>query len=388
MLEAQTRFDSMKDTLPGDGAARAAALANAEAAGLPTRRVESWHYTDLQRLLKSESCDVLAAVNFANVDALMAVFENGVLDTPPQADGLTLTPFNGAAAIAETPMAQYNAALAQNGLVADVTGTLAHPLIITTAGGDDVHLAHKITLAEGAKAVLVDNHMAEGYTNAVFDITLGAGASLTLIRMQQAGRQIGQSRVQLAEGAHYGCVALALGGALARHEAEIVLNAAGAHAELHSAVLGRAGHHADFTYVIDHAAADTSSNTTAYNVLDSEARGVFQGKVIVRPDAQHVEAEMQARAMMLGAGAEMDAKPELEIYADDVACAHGSAIGELDRDALFFLRARGLDEATARHLLVAAFVEQVTAHIGDGGLQEILRGLIEQKISGLLDARA
>ena len=109
--------------------------------------------------------------------------------------------------------------------------------------------------------------------------------------------------------------------------------AEGAHAELHSAVLGRDKNHADFTYEIDHQAADTSSNTTAYNVLDDASRGVFQGKVIVRQDAQHVDAQMQTRAMMLSDGAEMDAKPELEIYADDVACAHGSAIGELDKDA-------------------------------------------------------
>jgi Fe-S cluster assembly protein SufD len=93
---------------------------------------------------------------------------------------------------------------------------------------------------------------------------------------------------------------------------------------------------------------------------------------------------MQTRAMMLSEGAEMDAKPELEIYADDVVCAHGSAIGELDRDALFFLRSRGLDEATARHLLVAAFLEQVTSHIDEPGLSEIMRGLVDTKINALL----
>ena len=124
-------------------------------------------------------------------------------------------------------------------------------------------------------------------------------------------------------------------------------------------------------------------------MLDAGARAVFQGKVIVRPDAQHVEADMQARAMMLAEGAEMDAKPELEIYADDVACAHGSAIGELDREALFFLRARGLDEASARHLLVSAFIEQITAHIADApvegeGLMQIMRQLIGSKVSALL----
>lgn len=389
MLEAQTRFDEVKASLPGDAAAREVAFTAAEAAGLPTRRVESWHYTDLPRLLKTDAADRLDALNFDGVGALMAVFEDGALTAAPQADGLSISPFDGATAISDDAMAQYNAALAQAGLVAEIDATLARPLVITTSGTADIHLAHRLTLAAGAKAVLVDNHMATGYTNAVFDITLGAGAELLLIRSQQAGHQIGQARVTLGEGAQYKSVALVTGGALARHEARVTLTAANAHAELHSAVLGHARNHADFTYVIDHAAADTSSNTTAYNVLDRQARGVFQGKVIVRPNAQHVEAEMQTRAMMMSEGAEMDAKPELEIYADDVACAHGSAIGELDRDALFFLRSRGLSEAAARHLLVAGFIEQITAHIEDApiaseALAGIMRGLIEAKITGLL----
>ena len=388
MLDAQTRFDALKETLPGDASARAAALAAAEARGLPTRRVESWHYTDLPRLLKAESRDRLDAVNFIGVDAVMAVFDNGRLDTLPKADGLTLRAFDGATALFDDAMADYNAALAQNGLIADIDGELAKPLVITTSGPDDVHLAHKISLAPGAKAVLVDNHMAAGYANVSFDIELGAGAELSFIRSQQGGHQIGLSRVTLAVGAQFKSIALVTGGALARQEAQITLNAAGAHADLHSAVLGRGQNHADFTYVIDHVAADTSSDTSAYNVLGDKARGVFQGKVIVRPDAQRVEAEMQTRAMMLSEGAEMDAKPELEIYADDVACAHGSAIGELDRDALFFLRSRGLSEAAARHLLVAGFIEQITGHIEDAGLQEIMRGLIDMKISDFLTGDA
>lgn len=384
MLNATTRFEELKASLPGDAAARATALAAAEARGLPTRRVESWHYTDLPRLLKTTASDRLDAVNFIGVDALMAAFDDGKAEAMPQADGLTITPFAGAAAITDETMAQYNAALATNGLQAQIYGTLAQPLVVTTGGTSDVHLAHKLTLAAGAKAVLVDNHMAGGYSNVTFDIALEAGAELTVLRSQQVGHHVGQSRVTLAEGAQYKSVALVTGGALARHETHIELAAKGAHAELHSAVLGHGGNHADFTYVIDHSAADTSSNTSAYNVLDGQARGVFQGKVIVRPDAQRVEAEMQARAMMLSEGAEMDAKPELEIYADDVACAHGSAIGELDREALFFLRSRGLSEAAARHLLVAGFIEQITGHIEDAGLHEIMRALIETKISGLL----
>ena len=403
MLDAQSHFEQIRDTLPGDGPARAARLAAAEAVGLPTRRVESWHYTDLARLLKSGEATSVHTVDFSSAKALEAHFEDGVLLSSPQVEGLTLAPFVGApeaAAVApdapdapdapspDTVMATYNQALAQNGLVAQVSGTLAQPLVLRTSGAEPVHLAHKITLAAGAKAVLVDDHMATGYANVVLDITLGEGAELTLLRSQQAGHQVGLSRVTLAEGARYKSVALVSGGTLARQEAHVTLRAASAHAELHSAVLGhglsKAATHADFTYVIEHQAADTSSHTSAYNVLDGDARGVFQGKIIVRPDAQRVDAQMQTRAMMLSQGAEMDAKPELEIYADDVVCAHGSAIGELDRDALFFLRSRGLEEATARHLLVAAFLQQVISHIDDEALSEIIGALVEVKINALL----
>jgi Fe-S cluster assembly protein SufD len=380
MLEAQAYFDRVSGTLSGDATARADALAAAEAIGLPTRRQEAWHYTDVTRLLGMAAEDRIDAVDFSTVSPLMAVFDNGKLVDTPKADGLAFHRFE-AAPVGDDAMLNYNAALAQDGLNVELSGSLAQPIVLTTTGSEAMHLHHKIKLADGAKAMLVDNHMSAAYTNARFDIELGAAAELTLIRSQQAGHQISAAQITLAREARFKSVALVSGGALARHAARIALMAEGAHAELHSAVLGRGKNHADFTYEIDHQAAHTSSNTTAYNVLDDAARGVFQGKVIVRKDAQHVDAQMQTRAMMLSDGAEMDAKPELEIFADDVACAHGSAIGELDRDALFFLRSRGLDEASARYLLVAGFIEQVLAHIEEDGLADALRGLLAQKMS-------
>lgn len=381
MLDAKAEFDRLSDSFAGDAQARMAALTSAENAGLPTRRQEAWHYTDLSRLLKAEADDVLDAVNFVAVNPLMAVFDDGRLVDAPEAEGLYLAAYEADATMHDDAVINYNQALARDGLNAEIAGHLTQPLIVTTSGTEPVHMHHKIKLAAGAKAVLVDNHLTAAYTNARFEIALGEGAELTVIRLQQAGHQLGTSDISLAAKATYRSVALVTGGALARHEARVALAASGAHAELHSAVLGRGENHADFTYVIDHQAADTTSHTGAYNVLDDKSRGVFQGKVIVRKDAQHVDAQMQTRAMMVSDGAEMDAKPELEIYADDVACAHGSAIGELDREALFFLRSRGLNEAAARHLLVAGFIEQVLGDIPDDGLAEVLRALVAQKIS-------
>lgn len=380
MLDAQAYFDRVSGQLPGDAATRANALAAAEKLGLPTRRQEAWHYTDLARLLGNAANDCIETIDFSAINPLIAHFDDGKLMQAPSADGLALQPFEAAAA-GEEAMLNYNAALAKDGLNAEIDGHLARPLIVTTSGSAAMHLHHKVKLADGAKAVLVDNHLSTAYSNTRFDIELGEAAQLTFVHLQQAGHQVSSSHINMAGGARFKSVALVGGGALARHEARIALLAEGAHAELHSAVLGHNRNHADFTYEIDHQAANTSSNTSAYNVLDDASRGVFQGKVIVRKDAQHVDAQMQMRAMMLSDKAEMDAKPELEIYADDVACAHGSAIGELDRDALFFLRSRGLDEASARHLLVAGFMEQVLAHIDDEGLADVVRALLAHKIT-------
>ena len=116
------------------------------------------------------------------------------------------------------------------------------------------------------------------------------------------------------------------------------------------------------------------------------ARGVFQGQVKVGRDAQQVDAQMQTRALMLSENAEMDAKPELEIYADDVVCAHGSAIGALDAAALFFLRARGIDAVTARQLLVGGFVREILAQIDHAALADMLDGYLEARIAALVEA--
>lgn len=251
MLDAKSHFDRIGADLPGDAALRQATFAAAEARGMPTRRQEAWHYTDVTRLLKRPADDRLDAVNFLAVDPLMAVFDNGEFVEIPQAEGLSLHDFENASAENDAVL-DYNAAFAQGGLNAEISGILAQPLIVTNAGSDPVHLHHKIKLANGAKAVLVDNHLTTAYANVRFDIDLGDGAELTLIRLQQAGHQIGTSQISLAAKAQFKSVALVTGGALARHEARVKLHAAGAHAELHSAVLGRGENHADFTYEIDH----------------------------------------------------------------------------------------------------------------------------------------
>ncbi len=309
-------------------------------------QAENWHYTDLTRLLAKDT---------------KSIFVDGV---PPDVARL--------------------ATLADDGGVLDIDTTPARPIHLMQ-NGDDLDLHHHIKLAAGVCATLIVSTDA-AYANLVRDIELARDAALTLVVIQTTGRQIGLTRVVLAEDSRLTHVALITGGALARHEMSVALTGRGAHVGLYGAVLGRGNNHADITAQIEHCVADTTSETKGFYVLDGAARGVFQGKIVVARDAQHIDGQMQARAIMLSDGAEMDAKPELEIYADDVVCAHGTAIGELDADALFFLRARGIGEVEARRLLIAGFMEQILVLLEEGDVTDVLRDHLNEAVRRLVEA--
>ena len=383
MLNALAHFERAKPQLGGDVEARAQALQQAELLGLPTRRVEAWHYTDLPRLLNrsASSSDALTVNDFSALKPHYLVFENGHLS----ADSAQLSAefVSPDADLSADAMTLYNQALAENGLTLNLDKSPEAIVIVETKGSKTQHLMHRVRLSAGVKATVVDDHAALGYSNVIWQVELAADAELTLVHMQQSGQYVGHCTVDLATNAQFKQITLLTGGDVARHATDVNLQQSGAKADLHSAILGNAVSHNDVTYTINHQAADTHSHTTSHQALADSARGVFQGKVIVQRDAQRVDAQMQARAMMLSGEAEINAKPELEIYADDVVCAHGTAIGEIDADALFFLRARGIDEASARQLLIAGFVEQLLTHCEDSALADVLRHHIEQKISAL-----
>ena len=383
MLNALAHFERAKPHLSGDVEARAQALQQAELLGLPTRRVEAWHYTDLPRLLNraSSPSGALIGNDFSTLKPHYLVFENGQLsiDAAQLSDEFVAPE----ADLSADAMTLYNHALAENGVTLNFDNSPEAIVVIETKGSETQHFMHRVKLGAGVKATVVDDHAALGYSNVIWHVELAADAQLTLVHIQQSGQYVGHCTADLAANAQFKQMTLLTGGDIARHATHVKLQQAGARADLHSAILGRAVSHNDVTYTIEHQAADTHSHTTSHQALADAARGVFQGKVIVQRDAQRVDAQMQARAMMLSSEAEINAKPELEIYADDVACAHGTAIGEIDADALFFLRARGIDEASARQLLITGFVEQLLTHCDDKALADVLRRHIEQKISAL-----
>jgi Fe-S cluster assembly protein SufD len=188
--------------------------------------------------------------------------------------------------------------------------------------------------------------------------------------------------VHSAAGSRYESFVLATGAALARNEIRVVLDGEGAACRLGGSYLARGRQHVDITTEIIHAKPHTTSDEVYKGVLDDQSRGVFQGRIVVQPHAQKSDGHQLNKTILLSDRAEVDTKPELEIYADDVKCSHGATAGELDDDALFFLRARGIDIAEARRMMVAAFVGDVVESISAEAVRHAISDLVERWMTG------
>jgi len=406
MVSANPQFDALQ----------AAARARFATLGLPTRRMEDWHYTDLARLLPPADIPAkpgrMDAPNyFKTAQPARLVFIDGILDKAQsdmaafeRLDGIEVTPLAEGLAersdILQFPKEeQDNALLAanlgylQDGVIICVRKPLTRPVEIVWAGSDATHANYGrvcLNLAEQASLCLIETHCGAGVAHLVNDINIGAGAKLTHIKLHEGapmhdGRvrhaALVTTRMDLVQDASLHDFTLCLSAALGRHENRLRFMGQGANADMAGVILGRGQQHTDITTECDHAMPATQSQTTVRAVLTDKARGVFQGKVIVRPDAQLVNAEQHTASLMLSKEAEMNAKPALEIFADDVACAHGSTIGELDENAIFFLRSRGLSESAARNLLVQGFIDEALMHVSDTHLRADLQARVAQQLA-------
>ena len=212
------------------------------------------------------------------------------------------------------------------------------------------HPRHLIRLGDNAAATLVEHHLggsAGGFANAVTEVTLGPGAQLRhYVLHSESDTALFTSTLvaDIGRDATYRGFTLIAGGALVRHEVEAALTGPGGSCHLDGAYLVAGDRHADTTTLIDHRAPHCMSRQTQKGIVDDRGRAVFQGKILVRPDAQKTDGHQLSQTMLLSPHAEIDVKPELEIYADDVKCSHGATSGRIDRDALFYLRARGIPE--------------------------------------------
>ena len=395
-------------------------LAAFAAAGLPDTRMEAWKYTALRALgqRRYANGDAQAATRaidpaaFAlpGVDGPRLVFVNGVfradlsaLDALPE--GLALQPLAQALRQDAEPLrfvlsrhepergdafVRLNAALAGDGVALKVAAgaKIVAPVHLVFLGAPAEgelawHLRHVIELGEGAELALVEHHAAGGEQQhlgtAVGDITLRDGAVLhhTLFQNAAVGSNlIRRSRLHLGARAQAMLHVLELGGALVRHELRAELVGDGARLDTRGVFMPRGRQHIDTQLAIRHQALNTASDSVWRGVADQRGRGVFRGAILVAPGADGSDASLSNKNLLLSGQAEIDTKPELEIYADEVKAAHGATVGQLDERALFYLRSRGIPQAEARALLTAAFCRAVLDDLPNAALREHLAGLL------------
>jgi Fe-S cluster assembly protein SufD len=404
-------FAEARGRLPGAGhgaveARREAALARFVRHGIPTNKVEDWKFTSLAplaravfrprtsvsappadlspwRLAAPSLCAVFVGGSFrldlSNLEGLPAGVRIGSLagDLAKGGEGAAQLLGHDGGDRAEA-LVSLNAAFAADGahVVIGPGVRLEQPLqilVLAPEAGDAgaTHPRHAIALGAGAEATIVETYVGlpgggASWTNAVTQITLDEGARLAHAKLQAedaAAFHIAATHVSLARRASFDGFALSLGAALSRNETEIRLQGPEASCRLAGVTLLRGRQHGDATTRVEHATARATSHQEFRAVVDGEAHAVFQGRIRVAPDAQKSDARLTTRSLLLSETAQADAKPELEILADDVQCSHGAAIGDLDRTALFYLRARGISESEARAMLIEAFAGEALAAI-------------------------
>ena len=375
--------------------------------GLPSTRLEAWKYTSLAPLAALDfAAPAVGAVAeaelgpdaFAAADGPSLVFVNGRLsarhsqfDALPQglrivglAQGLADDPaqvealIGGAAPLNGDPMAAFNAAFAADGCIVETEpgAQVEEPVrlrFVASPGSEPLAYHPRVIVRAGAgsRLTMVECHEgpagAPSWSNPLVDIRVGDGAALSHVKLQiegEAAYHTALTKAAVAGEGRYESHLLALGARLARHEIQVRFDGEGADCQLRGGYMARGSQHVDNTTVIDHAVPHCESREVYKGVLDDTARGVFQGRIVVRQDAQKTDGHQLSRTLLLSPKAEIDTKPELEIYADDVKCSHGATAGEPEADQLFYLRSRGLDHRTALALIVEGFMGELLDEIG------------------------
>jgi Fe-S cluster assembly protein SufD len=409
-------WQKAKAKLPGVMPAREAAFERFAATGLPHRRVEEWKYTDLRALMRdakplASPPDAAAKARAKDAGALLAdiecrrlVFVDGAFvaelsDLATLEPGLSIQAMSqalvksdalvakhlGKVVATDDPAVALNTAFMGDGVVIRIVAGAAveRPLhLVFAASGDQpaaLFTRSLVVVGKGARVMLVESH--EGaderdyQVNTALELSVADDAHVDHIKLTREGaKALHISSLMADVGAHarFNTFVFTTGGAVVRNQLFLRFSGEGTVANIRGASLLKGRQHADTTLVVDHAVAECQSREVFKSVLDDESRGIFQGKIIVRPGAQKTDAKMASHALMLSEDAEADNKPELEIFADDVQCGHGATVGDLEEDLLFYLRARGIPLDEAEALLIQAFVGDAVGGIEHAGLREAL----------------
>lgn len=336
---------------------RAAAWTNG--AALPSRREEAFRYSDLSRALRTVP----------------------PASPPAEAPGWP-GPFEGMAGRELVFVNGYEAG--------PDLALLGSEVVVARFISDAIDTAHtarlKVQVIAGCQAVLLESYEGRGegyFANTLLDIELGKGACLERIVVldePDRGVSVSTSEVRLSEGARFGQTVVATGARLQRHETHVHHPGAGAAARLDAVYLLGGRRHSDVTTEVLHEGPGGETSQITKGVVSGEGRGVFQGRIVVAEGSDQTDARMRHDALLLSDTAEVDAKPELEIYADDVSCAHGNTVGALDDEALFYASARGIPLEAARAMLTAAFVAEVVERIEHAPARHAAQVWVERRL--------
>ncbi len=393
-------------------AARRDALDRLAVSGLPHKRDEYWRYSDPASFVRPDAPEaaVYGAAEtpmFDGVDRLKVVFVDGVFDAAASDDllmaGIEIERLaevmekdlhwakdlygtlevNGQVPVAR-PLATLNTALASDGVVIRVTAQAARPVNLIYLHQDpasDAVLHHLIRVEAGADFTLLESGPAAARLSMVTEVVVADGGQFHHVRTQGRAHQrraVTHCFARLGRESLFKSFTLTFNGVLTRNECVIELTGDDATAHVAAAAVGDGpDFHHDDTVFITHDAVGCESRQVFKKVLRNGATGVFQGKILVKPGAQKTDGYQISQALLLGEDSQFLAKPELEIYADDVACSHGSTSGAIDDTALFYLRSRGVPEAQATDLLVLAFLAEALSEVEDNRLADDLRARLE-----------
>ncbi|MGC9953485.1 MAG: Fe-S cluster assembly protein SufD [Rhizomicrobium sp.] len=361
----------MNAALPSIETRRSEALDNFRVRGMPHRRFEHWRYSDLRAILDAGQVAQAGTANW-RVESLPEGVELFDLAAPANAPKWVVRHLG---TVGNRPtMEEASLAFADGGVALRVARgrKIAEPLRLQISSSGNMRVL--AVLEEGSSLTLMESHTGNAglLRNVGVEIALGPEAKLSHMRLAaSAPKSITVEHIAVTEarGAHYCAHFANFGSRLSRTELHIVLQEDGAEAHLSGVSVLGGESHADVTSHVEHAAGDTRSTQLFKKVAGGKSRAVYQGKITVREGANGSDSRQTAKALLVGARAEADLKPELIIFADDVKCTHGAAVGDLDPESLFYLRSRGIPEKEARRLLVRAFLEEAVVEIEDESLR-------------------
>jgi Fe-S cluster assembly protein SufD len=422
-------YPEIRGVLPGDATVttlRADAFDAFTQRGLPHRRVEEWKYTDLRAHLRhaapiarpaDEAKIAAVPALFAADDVRRLVIANGsfvpsLSDLADLEEGVSIGSLEDALTTGDASVAAslsalgntaagnpgigLNTAFMRGGVLIDIAAgvELSRPIEIAVITEGDApqatYVRSLIAIGAGARATVYESFADTGdvanQTNAVTQLTIGDDAEVRFSRViseSETAVHVGTVDATLGARVKYDFFSAVLGGGFVRVQPFVTLKGAGAEIALRGITLVGGRRHADATLVVEHDAPGCTSRELFKAVVDDEARSVFQGKIVVPSHAQKTDGKMMSQSLLLSEGAEADAKPELEIFADDVICGHGATVGAIDEDLLFYLRARGIPKAEAEAMLILAFLGEAV----DAAEDERLGAILMERSEAWLKAR-